>query len=407
MEKISFKYNNRYLYILVMLSMTFPLFNHLPIFQRHYIFILLGFVLLFLSAREFFVQNFSVALILHVIISYLNFLEGDSIYSSLSSVINEAIRLALSMGIFYSLVKYSDRSLFHFLFIIFIFFLIESTIVAVIANHLFPGIMRYTASAESAEEASFVLAPFEKYGMSDYSMPHAIPALVPGLVYGYRKTKGYLKWTFLVAIATAIVLVYVSNSSTALILAVLVFLFTILIKPNSSSRNVLSILLVFAVLSVFLTNKNVQLNSLHLIENYVPEETNIHRKVLDIESSIEHESVEGTVENRTIQYDITFNEFISHPFLGTTNMVGGHSSILDRFATLGLIGMIPFIFMIVLFAKFVIRKLPKEKRFYFILGLFAALIMMLAKNSMTWSMWLLVFLFLPGILLFYGDDLRG
>lgn len=405
MEKTKFKYNHRYLWILVMLSMTFTLFDHLPIFQRHYIFLFLGFVLIFFYARELFQTNYFVAIVTHILIITFNFSFGDVYYSSSKMIVKEANMFIFPLGMYYCFRKCYDRSLFHLMLIVFGVFLIESTIIAAIANHLYPGIMRYMSGVDNMAERIDVLRPFQRLGISDYAMPHALPVLIPGLVYGVRNTEGFYKKACIVLIVTSFVLAYVSNSSTALIMTVIVFVFSMLINPRTSSKNIIALFVSFLILTPILTNKDVQVGFLEGLNSIVPEDANIHRKIYDIEDSIIYGEAEGSVENRTIKYDLTKNEFIKHPLLGTSEAVGGHSSILDRLATLGILGMIPFVLFLVLFSKSVLRSLPQDRHFYYLLGLFSAIMMLTAKSAMNWAMWLCVLFLLPGILLFLGNSI--
>lgn len=402
MEKITFKYNHRYLWILVMLSMTFTLFDYLPIFQRHYIFLFLGFALMFFYARELFLTNYFVALVAHILIITFDFSFGDLYFSSSKMIVKEATMLIFPLGMYYCLKKYNDRPIFYLMFIIFGFFLIESTIIATIANRLYPGIMRYMSGANNMAENIEILRPFQRLGISDYSMPHALPALIPGLIYGIRNTEGFYKKVCIVLMVTVLVLVYVSNSSTALIMAVLVFIFSLLINPQKSYKNSISLFALFLIITLIITNQEVQVEVLEGLNSIVPEDANLHRKIDDIEDSIIYGDAEGTVENRTVKYDLSTNEFMKHPLLGTSELIGGHSSILDRFATLGILGMIPFVLFLVLFSKSVLRSLPKDRHFYYLLGLFSAIVMLTAKSAMSWAMWLCVLFLLPGILLFFG-----
>lgn len=404
MEKIKFKYNHRYLWILVMLSMTFTLFNHLPIFQKHYFFLMLGFALMFFYARGLFQTNYFVAVIAHMLIITFDYFVGDVFYSSPNMIVKEAIMFVFPLGMYYSLRKHCDRSLFHLMLLVFGVFLIESTIIAAIANYQYPGIIRYLASAEDLNENSQILLPFQKLGITDYAMPHALPVLIPGLVYGVRNTKGFYKRVCIALIVTAFVLAYVSNSSTALIMTVLVFIFSILINPKKSSKTIFALFVLFLIITPVLTNKDVQVGFLEGLNSIVPEDANIHRKIDDIEASIMYDDAEGTVGNRTVLYDLSLNEFKKHPLLGTSELVGGHSSIFDRLATLGILGMIPFALFWVLFSKSVLRSLPQDRHFYYLLSLFSALVMLTSKNAMSWAMWLCVLFLLPGMLLFIGND---
>ena len=404
MEKNRFTYNNRYLWILVMLSMTFPLFNYLPIFQRHYIFLFLGLVLLFLYAQRLLQTNYFVALFVYIMIVTFNYYIGDVFFRSSNMVVKEATMLVFPLGMYYSLRKYYDKQLFHLILIIFGIFLIESTVIAAIANHQYPGIIRYLSSAEGLEENSQILLPYLKLGISDYAMPHALPVLIAGLVYGVRNTKGFYRIACIVLIVTTFVLAYVSNSSTALIMTLIVFFFSLLINPKKSHKNVITIFIMFLFITPVLSNKDVQVGMLKGLNLLVPEEANIHRKIEDIEASIIYGDAEGTVENRTIQYGLTIDEFLKHPLLGTSELTGGHSSVLDRFATLGIVGMFPFVLFLILFSKSVLRSLPRDRHFYYLLGFFSAIVMLTSKNAMSWAMWLCVLFLLPGILLFVGDD---
>lgn len=404
MNNSSKQYSLRYLYILVMLSMTFQLFNFLPIFDRHYIFIALGLFLAFLYAKKMFYGKYFTYLVLYLFLVILNWVSGDDFYGSTKRVIDEFMFLFLPPAMLYSLKTYSEGALFKTMFIVFMVFLLESTVVSVVANIAYPGIMRMMASGEMAIEYSAILLPFQRLGMSDYAMPHAIPALLPGLVYLTRNTKGIRMLLSIICIGITMVLVYVSNSSTALLLSVIILLFSFLVNPDRPQRSMIVLFFCMLVFIPFFFNTELQINVLEGVNSFIPEDANIHKKIVDIQSSIAYGDAEGSVENRTLLYQKTMTEFFSNPLIGSNNPVGGHAALLDRLATLGIIGFIPLVMLFYSFTKSLYANLPKNRHFYFLLGLIAALIMLAVKSSMSWALFFVLFFLLPGLLMFLPQE---
>ena len=122
---------------------------------------------------------------------------------------------------------------------------------------------------------------------------------------------------------------------------------------------------------------------------------------LNFEETIQNENADGSLQDRTGRYLMTFNEFLRHPILGVnkTDNLGGHSAFLERLATLGIIGIIPYIVFIVLLMKYVISFIPEKSIFFLYIGFWGFIIMIGAKNMSNIYLWLYSFVLLPSLII--------
>ena len=394
------------LWIVVILDLTFQIFNYLPLFQRHYLFWFIGFVLIFLYSRYYFRSPSFFWMAIYLLIVVLNCLWGDHFFNSLSTILTrEAINFIFPVAFTYYLFRSSNYHLFKLLMVFFGFFLIESSIVSVWANYMYPGLMRLQASAEMAAGNASILDPFKAFGLSDYNLPHAIPALIPGLVYALRESRKIQRLLFLVILVSSIALAYASTSFTALFLTLTSLIMSILISKDNVHSTKLRLVLVGFFVIPFAFSIQLQSLTVRAVQSFFPEESIISRKLADIDDSILYGDSEGAVDNRATLYEKTFYCIAENPIFGTDDdSIGGHSAIPDRIAALGIIGFIPYVLFIFFQMKFTCFYIKGPKRFYLYVGLVAALVMLTVKGVHDWSIWLFLLTLLPGLLWWIGDQ---
>ena len=389
----------RILYVLVMLSLTFQLFNTIPIFDRHYLFWLIAAVLSFSYCKDFLKSITFTWLVVYFLVICLNRVSGDSYFKEPAKMINELVAFFIPASMAFYLFKRKDKTLVRYLLLFFGVFLVESAIVSFYVNSLFPDIIRIQSSAENVAENLTFLQPFIRMGMTDYILPHAMPVIIPGLVYVTVSSKGSKRLIYALILVAAWMLSYVSGSFTALLLSTITLFLSFLVSKKNKRKTITRLVVASIFLVPLASSPSLQFSILDGVQQLIPDENIAYRKIADIEESIIYGDAEGGVGKRQEKYDQTFSVIQESPLIGTNEAkIGGHSAVLDRIAVLGLIGIIPYFLFIFYQLKYIIRYIGGAQRYYFYIGLFAALLMILSKNMSYWPLWFMLFTLLPGLL---------
>jgi O-antigen ligase len=109
----------------------------------------------------------------------------------------------------------------------------------------------------------------------------------------------------------------------------------------------------------------------------------------------------GSATTRTNLYIDSLITFINNPIYGSNSLmdIGEHSFFIDRMAALGLIGIIPLVTLIILFNRYIYKKLSHTKNYY-ILCVSLYIMLWLLKNVMNYQMLLYAMTILPGFCIY-------
>lgn len=388
------------LFVIVIIDLTFQWFGYLPILQRKFIFIGLGLLLSFIYSKDFFRRPAFGWMMLYFAIVLLNYFMGDIFFNNIEIIFfREMIPLFLASSIMFFYFKSQNQLFFTLLIITFSIFLIHTTIVSYMANEAFPGLMRYQSNSESAREVNAILQNFRQIGLSDYGLPHATCIIIPGFVYLSKKLRGWYRYFFILLTMTSWILSYASGAFTALVLSSLSVLLALLVNPNKSKSTLYKIVIAFVLISPILSNKELQISILESVSSILPEKSVGQGKIFDLQLSLEYEGAEGDVAERKEKLSSTLDVIAGNFFVGTNSeLTGGHNALLDRFAYLGLLGMIPLSCLLCCQFGFIRRHIEEPVRYYLYIGFGCGFLMMLLKGLLIWSMWLFLFVLLPGML---------
>lgn len=394
----------QYLYVLMMLSLTFALFSQVPLFERKYIFWIVGIVLGVVYARKYLQALYMILFVSYMIVIWLNHMGGDAYYRDIGIVIDEFIMFFIPPTMFYYIIRYNDFKWFYCLFIVFSVFFIETSIVSIFANEQVPGIMRLQSNSVSIKQNAFILMPFKRLGMADYSMPHAIPVLIPGIVAVLRKVEGKIKISFMcVVLLASLGLAYASSSFTALIVTIVSLVLSLLVNKRDAKKTKLHFFIAILIIMPVMASKTIQVSIIQTAEMILPEENSVYKHLIDLEESVMYDSAEGDVESRSIRYMSTYEVILNNFLIGTNEAnIGGHSALPDRLAVLGIVGFIPLVLLLGFQIRFTLTYINRMNRYYYYVAIICALIMITFKNMMNWWMFFYLFTLLPGMLYWIG-----
>lgn len=270
-----------------------------------------------------------------------------------------------------------------------------TTIIGCIQN---PNAARELATISDSQGAAAV--SYDMKNIGGYSFIYSMVLLYPVLILAYKTGKIRLLPTMLIAIAILFTTIY-SEYTTALLLFILnSFLF--LTKRNLSVRGIFFIS-IFAILFLLIF-PNVITDFLNWLSGAVESKTMSTR--LDALSGGKA-GLESSEDNRLELYTISLNRFFQYPLFGelfeSRKTNGGHSFILDSFASYGLLGGSLMFFMYKrIFTRFF---LPFKNKigFGYIVWVFIQAIILSFINT---GMWLNVLcLFVPLLLYWiYGTE---
>lgn len=385
------------LYILIIISMTFPIATSVPLLRRPWFFAVVGVILGIGYIYRWGRNKVFLWLFLYAFVVFLNYIIGDVYFNDFLKVFFEITYLFVPVVLFIYISDDIDR--FRLISIVFIILLVECAIVSIIADNNFPGIMRLQSNDSTISEEIGTITVFQKYGMSNYLLPHALPTIIPALIYCIKKNKKVYKIQILsiILLISVCAIIYVSNSATAILLSFFVLLVSLFINLKKKNK---TIIVLFVLLVPIILIPSFQNTVLYSLLSLSSNNDLLNYRMNDIILGIEKGESVGDLAVRGQLYSISTNSFIESISFGTNSAsYGGHSAILDRLATLGLFGIVPLFIYVFLIIRYTIKIIPSDSKQFYSIGVLSAIIMLLMKNMSNWPFWFALFVLLPGGLL--------
>lgn len=375
--------------------------GHVTLFARGWLWLFLG-CFVCISQNSSYISTRNVTwLLLYAGILYLNYLSGDAYFHELHNIIMEIAMLLFCAYLVFFIRKKSNLKYITLLVLSQLIVIVFTSILSISADILLPGIIRKTVTLINSGRSGDVFL-FYKMGVCEYGFPHAVPVIIPGLmlIVKNKKIKPVIRILIVLILVLLFYLVFISGVTTALILAIFGLLASFFVVEGNRIKNIRRLI----VLGLFLTpllNDSVTLSLLKGFETIVPEENKITGKIINFEETIQNENADGSLQYRSNLYVMSFNEFLKHPVIGVnkSNNLGGHSAFLERLATLGIIGIIPYVAFIVLLMKSVIKFMPEKSLFFLYIGFIGFIIMIGTKNMSNIYLWLYSFALLPSLII--------
>ena len=306
-------------------------------------------------------------------------------------VLIEFAYLLPAIGIFCTIYYLKDVELAGRLIKLSLVFMFVSFILTV------PLMIQYGSLREALKEQDEV---FIIPGLPGYSLMHSYTLFLPVFCFLAKIKKGEERLLSILGLVVLCFVIYCTFVTTSLFIALAILLFTIF---YSSRYAPLSIIIVFsAIIVVFLLSQSGVL--IPFIDWIIPafEDTAVEPKLLALKSSmLQGELTGGSITVRLNYHQISWNSFIQNPILGSS-IVGGHSSIMDRFGGMGILAGFPFIMIIVSFVRQALSLYrTKDAKAFFAVGILAGLVYLYEKGNWGFENWLMYMVLLPtGIFVF-------
>lgn len=260
-----------------------------------------------------------------------------------------------------------------------------------------PLMMRYNSLREALREQE---ETFSVPGLPGYSLMHAYTLFLPALCYAVKVNQGWKKWLAIFGVGGLCFVIYDTFVTTSLLIMIAVVLFTVFYTPRNTV-----IFLIIASLLMFVIYVLYQYGIfIALIDWLMPafEGTAIEPKLNDFKDSmLQGQVTGGTITGRQNLHAISWNSFFHNPFFGTS-VVGGHSSLVDRFGGMGFVAGLPFVMIFVSFIKRMVKLFEtKMAKVFFWIGTISAFVYLYQKGNWGGEAWLMYMVLMPmGILVF-------
>lgn len=392
----------------IILSIASTLLNAwIPITERSWIFLSFGCIGTLLVQKHYFRSSQSIWLILYSVFVLGNFLIEDYYFSNFPRVLSELAAMLFTSSITFYVIKNSDIKTMKAISLSMIIIIVTAAIGSFMAESFFPGAIRYAQGLNKLGESDSLTVQMYRMGMANYFLPHALPALIPSFVVGIRNNSFSMKKKLfiLVILISLFVIVLLSGAATPLLTSFILLGISLLTKEGSIKQNktlIFTLLLIFIIFKMF---SGIIADLLYSFADILGEEgatATINIRINELGDFLLHGNEGRSLGARLDLYEQTQNEFFANPLFGTNNPVGGHSTIMDRLATLGIIGTIPWLFFITSSAIFALKWLGSRLSMYYIVGFSGALLMLFTKNMGNTEMWLCLLTFLPITLKLWG-----
>ena len=343
-------------------------------------------------------------LLLYAFVLCVNALAGDVFVGSLPIAINELLVLFVTSSLALYCTNTRDFSFSHSLLIIICIILAIELIASIIVAETNPGIIRGLNAIAKEEGDVAIMYEYYKLGILDYSMAHAIPILIPPLICHFKEGSIKNKIVVFSLIFFCLWLAWLSESSTAILLIVLMIFVGVMVDGKATINKQLVIIAVMVVFTIAVMNSEYLLTGVFdVTSSLVGDDTLYSEKVEELRYSILENQATGDLETRMDKYKESLGLIIDNPLFGTNKMPGRHSSLLDKFATLGLVGIIPLVLFFFMYLKKIMTTIPNNRKFYYLECIISAFLMLLFKGMWVWPIFLFLFMVSPCLLVINRD----
>ena len=370
----------------------------IPFLRKGWRLLIVATLLVLSCRREYICRKALIAFIPYAIVLFINAMSGDVYIGSTTNAINELMMVFVPTSLALYCIGGESRQFAKALVFISFGALLFEMVASFVVLERNPGIIRGLYSMAKEEDIS-LMYEYYRLGIVDYHMAHALPVLIPPLICRFRENELKGKIVFAMLIVACIVLTWLSESSTALMLIILMVFLGLLVRVNDSFKKQMTIISLMALFTiVLLSSENVLTGVFSAVETFVGEESIYSDKIEEIRLSLLENQTTGDLESRFAKYQRSLDLFEGSILFGSNQMPGRHSALLDKLASFGLVGFIPLILFFFFQINVIWRGITAKRRIYYLECVIAAFLMLLFKGMWVWPIFMSLFLLAPCLL---------
>ena len=396
-----------YLLVFLLAALSFPIIpGWIPQLQKIWVVLVMAFVVYVALTKKVSWGNPTACLLFYFVVLFLNAQMGDVLISSTQIAIVEVLFLYVPSAVALWCFSQENISFIKTVLIVSLALFAIEAVSSFITLQVEPMIIRTLYKIATDEGDTGIMFEYYRTGLMDYSMAHAIPILIPPLFYAYKKVASTVKSKIflLTSIAGCVFLTWLSDSTTALMLAVLFLVIGFLTNVSDIRRNFRKLIIIGIIVLPIAASDDVQLAVLDAAETVLGSESVFADKIEEFRYSIENKgNMTGDMQGRVDRYNKSLDMFFTNPLWGTNTKPGNHASLIDRLGAFGLLGFIPLMLFFWYSLKHISTYLPADSLVFFIQGILAAMVMLGTKGMWNWSMFYNLFILLPFIIYYTNE----
>lgn len=396
-----------YLLVLLLAALSFPIIpGWIPPLQKIWIILVMAFLVYVALTKKVSWGNSTACLLFYFVVLFLNAKMGDVLIPTTQIAIVEVLLLYVPSAVVLWCFSKENISFIKTVLIVSLALFTIEAVSSFIILQVEPMVIRTLYKIASDEGDSGIMYEYYRTGLMDYSMAHAIPILIPPLFYAYKKVASTVKSKIflLTSIAGCVFLTWLSDSTTALMLAVLFLVIGFLTNVSDIRSNFRKLIIIGIIVLPIAASDDVQLAVLDAAETVLGSESVFADKIEEFRYSIGNEgNMTGDMQGRVDRYSKSLDMFFTNPLWGTNTKPGNHASLIDRLGAFGLLGFIPLMLFFWYSLKHISTYLPADSLVFFIQGILAAMVMLGTKGMWNWSMFYNLFIMLPFIIYYTNE----
>lgn len=388
-----------WLFPVLIICLIFTLFQGwIPHWGALWIFLLLGVVVSFMVVPSYYNSKHPFLCWLpYAIILFFNFFTNDFYWGrSFTVPVTELSVLLFAPAMSFYVIVSGDVKTEKRIVIWSIIVILIMSVSTVIIDTVIPGIVRDAARLRYEFQDNTMSQYLYRFAGSNYSLPHALPILFPALVFAFRETTSWLtKIALIVVLIFMSGLVWVSGAFTALILGGFSLIIALFLSKTNVKRNLIVISIVVLFILPLVADNSLMLSVTRWLQSFTENNSSFYEKLDETTFYLETGDVGSDSGTRMDLYKQSLETGFDNFFVGTNGDIGGHSAIIDHFATLGIFGLLLFLAIIISNVKIQMRFFPKYVQSFYVLGILTGFIMLLLKQMGNIEVWLTFFTLMP------------
>jgi len=386
-----------YAAVFIIIVSTFTLIQGYSRFLLENKFFLVGIlaVLITLYYPKVYLKTSISWLIFYTIVLLFNYLYGNEVID-FKFILLEITFYFVPAALFLICLKNNDLKSLKIISIAILLVIVITSVLTILQAQVHPNIVRSILAKQG--DYTYTMQQFRK-GVTNYAMPHALPFIVPPLIYALKDKKFSLKERSLALtiIIISSLMVFYTESTGALVILLFSIIMSFIVTEKSMKKNIVR-LIGLGLLASVLLNTQILISILDFF-GAKTETMTYYGKIEDTMTMLETGKSIGPIATRQELHNMSINAFLNNPLFGTNkgSDIGGHAYFMDRAGLLGLIGFIPLFLFFFFQIKITYEYLPNSTKMYYLIGIAGCIILGFQKNMGGFEYWLYLFFLLPAL----------
>ena len=371
-----------------------------PIIGSHHLWTIIWFLSIIFLYPKIFKNKLFILLLIYgffIVLILLNTLWANIDPWMKKQIINEFYVFSVAISVLTYFRLEQDYEGFALIIKWTLLFIFVSAIMSIITAYINPLYARDLTGISAVNESERVkILEYTKYGGGNYSFASALVCLFPMLIYLYKSNDNsiFKKYQILLMGIIFFYALIKMQIVANILVAFIIIILSLLGRKNLKKSISIYIILLIIIVAI---PSHIYAELFYNVANIFDTNSEIYFKLNEMGTFF---ITGGTVENNAIntryaRYPLLIQSFLSNPIWGGKEW-NGHLFWMNKLAVYGLLGTLPFIYIIYYYVKKNIKYFDDEFSFYFLLSIFSIIGLGLMKALMGRELWYTFFIILPG-----------